>query len=201
MKKLLWLLLLLCLCTVPARAEEVTVVKEGTSGNCPWVLTSDGVLRIGDADAEEQLVMRAQDTGYGWRLGTYGDLATSVIIEGEVWAVECSNMFSEMSNLRTADLTGLRTDNVTTMWRMFYNCDSLESLTWDPETGRVTTMKEMFYSCPDLKELDSAHVGEWDTGKEECMHYMFQYCPSLRELDVSGWDTAPMTPIGMWTKT
>ena len=57
--------------------------------------------------------------------------------------------------VKTLDLSGWKTSNVTNMKCLFMSCENLESLNlsgWD--THRVTDMSHMFYDCDGLKSLD-----------------------------------------------
>ena len=82
--------------------------------------------------------------------------------------------------VKTLDLSGWKTSNVTNMKCMFMSCENLESLNlsgWD--THRVTDMSHMFYDCDGLKSLD---LSGWDTSNVEDMHGMFYNCPDHYEL-------------------
>ena len=89
-------------------------------------------------------------------------------------------------DVKTLDLSGWKTSNVTNMKCMFMCCDNLESLNlsgWD--THRVTDMSHMFYDCDGLKSLD---LSGWDTSNVKDMSYMFSHCEKLTSLDLSSWD-------------
>ena len=125
----------------------------------------------------------------------------------------CYALFQVNSSLKTVDLSGFDTSNVTNMQYMFYNCSNLTTLDvsgWDTgsvtnmyamfsgcrelttldlsgwDTGSVTNMSEMFYGCSNLTTLN---LSGWKTGSVINMRYMFRNCSSLTSLDVSGWDT------------
>lgn len=69
---------------------------------------------------------------------------------------------------------------------MFKNCQSLRSLDlsgWD--TKNVTDMGGMFYYCVSLSSLNLAG---WNTKSVDNMGDMFNNCKSLESLDLSGWD-------------
>lgn len=75
------------------------------------------------------------------------------------------------------------TGNVKDMSKMFYQCGLLKTLNFDQEkfnTAKVTTMYAMFSQCNSLESLD---VSGFDTGKVEDMSYMFKECRSLTKLN------------------
>lgn len=83
------------------------------------------------------------------------------------------------------------TSNVTTMNRMFYNCQSLTTLNLSSfNTSNVTNMSNMFYYCHNLKSLD---VSNFDTSKVTAMDWMFYHCNSLTTLDLSSFDVINVT--------
>ncbi len=71
-------------------------------------------------------------------------------------------MVSPEYSLKSVDLTGWDTSNVTTMENMFKNCEALEELDLSNfDTSKVTSMRFMFYYCKHLKNI---YVGDgWTT--------------------------------------
>ena len=101
----------------------------------------------------------------------------------------CYHWFNEMINLTT--ITGieyLKTDEVTTMRGMFFNCSKLSSLDVSGfNTQHVTDMAAMFCGCSGLNTLD---VSGFDTSNVNDMMAMFSGCSGLKTLDVSRFDTS-----------
>ena len=92
------------------------------------------------------------------------------------------------SGVKSLDLSGWKTSNVKSIYKMFYYCSSLESIDlsgWD--TSNVEDMSDVFFQCASLKSLD---LSGWDTSNAEYMNWMFGGCGSLKLLDLSGWDTS-----------
>ena len=82
--------------------------------------------------------------------------------------------------VKTLDLSGWKTSNITNMNCMFMGCENLESLNlsgWD--TSNVNTMRFMFYSCRNLESLD---LSGWDTSNVTDMNDMFHNCPAPYEV-------------------
>ena len=107
-----------------------------------------------------------------------------------------NDMFYDCSSLTSLDVTGFKTDNVTNMFGMFYNCSGLSSLDLRSfKTDNVTEMTYMFAYCSGLKSLD---VTGFKTDKVTRMAGMFYDCSGLKSLDVTGfktdnvWDMAVM---------
>ena len=92
--------------------------------------------------------------------------------------VNMSYMFAFGNNV-TSNLTTItfgsnfNTENVTTMHRMFFNCEVLSSLDLSSfDTGQVTDMQSMFYNCAGLSSLD---LSKFDTSQVVNMSYMFGF--------------------------
>ena len=98
------------------------------------------------------------------------------------------------SGVKSLDLSGWKTSNVKSIYKMFWNCRKLESINvsgWD--TSNVEDMSDVFFQCVSLKSLD---LSSWDTSNVEDMSWMFGSCESLESLDLSGWDTSKVDSIG-----
>ena len=90
------------------------------------------------------------------------------------------------------ELVKLNTSNVTTMKKMFSNCDDLTSLDLsDFDTSKVTDMDSMFFSCNALTTIGD--VSNWNTSEVTNMNQMFHGCDKLKSLDLSNWDTSKVT--------
>lgn len=102
--------------------------------------------------------------------------------------VDMRNMFFDVSNLTSLDVSTWDTGNVENMTNAFYGATKLTSLdvsNWD--THNVTSMASMFMSTFALTSLD---VSAWDTSNVEDMSGMFQSTRSLTELKgIENWDT------------
>ncbi|MBO1103961.1 BspA family leucine-rich repeat surface protein, partial [Enterococcus faecalis] len=96
-------------------------------------------------------------------------------------------------SLKTVDLTGLDTSNVTNMRYMFTQCRSLQSVdVSNLDTSQVTDMTGMFNWCSALQSVD---VSKFDTSNVRNMTYMFAQCSSLQSIDVSKFDTSKVTDM------
>ena len=102
-------------------------------------------------------------------------------------------MFSWGKNVRTIDLTGVRSAKTRAMAHMFYSDSALQSLDLSGfDTSSVTDMERMFYICSSLTSLD---VSSFDTSSVTNMRYMFGSCYSLTSLDLSSFDTSSVTDM------
>ena len=98
-----------------------------------------------------------------------------------------SRMFSDCQLLSSLDLSHFNTVQVTDMANMFYNCQNLTSLnvsSWD--TSNVINMYGVFNGCSQLPELD---ISNWETNNVQYTDYMFYECNKITSLDVSKWTT------------
>ena len=103
-----------------------------------------------------------------------------------------SRWFEDFSGITTIEgIENLRTDSVTDMSRMFYQCNSLQSLDVSHfNTSKVTNMRQLFNG---LRELETLDVRNFDTRNVEDMQYMFAGCFKLKTLDISGFDMRSVT--------
>lgn len=104
---------------------------------------------------------------------------------------DAKRMFFKCTNLKEADLSGLATDNVTTMEEMFIGCTKLEVVNlWNTHKDNfmenVTKTQKMFYGCSSLNKLTLPRKVK--TEKLESMFDMFDGCSSLTALDLSAWN-------------
>lgn len=91
-------------------------------------------------------------------------------------------------------IENLKTDNVTDMSYMFYNCSNLEHLFISGlNTSNVTDMQYMFGSCSNLKDIEIGNL--FVTPNVTNMAGMFSYCEQLTSLDLSGFNTAKVTDM------
>ena len=101
------------------------------------------------------------------------------------WFYECENL------KRVDNIQNLNTANVTSMYRMFWDCSGLTALDVSNfDTVNVTNMSSMFWGCSGLTALD---VSGFDTANVTSMGCMFWGCSGLTALDVSNFDTANVT--------
>lgn len=95
---------------------------------------------------------------------------------------DLSSLFANMPNLKEVNVTGLVTDKVKNVSRMFYNDSALTTIvgldTWD--TSNVTDMSYIFASFTNPTTDNHKPQGLEHTG-------------SLKALDLSGWKTSNVT--------
>lgn len=104
---------------------------------------------------------------------------------------DATRMFFNCTNLKEADLSGLASDNVTSMEEMFIGCTKLEVVNlWNTHKANfmenVTKTQKMFQGCSRLNKLTLPRKVK--TEKLESMFSMFKGCSSLTALDLSGWN-------------
>lgn len=106
-----------------------------------------------------------------------------------------SMMFYNCSALDSdsLDLSGFNTSNVTDMSGMFWGCSALTTLDLSNfDTSQVTDMNSMFYKCSALTTLN---LSKFDTSQVTTMKNMFFKCSALTELDVSNFNATSVTDI------
>ena len=125
-----------------------------------------------------------------------------------------------ISNLISINFNNnFNTSNVTNMFRMFYDCESLTSLDLSSfNTSNVTDMSYMFSWCSSLTSLDlssfntanvtnmegmftldqrltSIEMSSFNTSNVTDISGMFQYCSHLTSLDLSSFNTSNVTDM------
>ena len=104
-----------------------------------------------------------------------------------------STMFYGCSGLKSIDLSGWKTSNVTTMGYMFNSCSGLKSIDLSGfDTSKVRDMDYMFYSCSGLTSIDLSRL---DTSNVTNMSFMFCGCSGLTSIDLSGLNTSNVTSM------
>lgn len=90
------------------------------------------------------------------------------------------------------DVSILKTVNATSMFEMFSQCNKLEKLTGlnNFKTDKVTNMSAMFYNCARIRELD---LSSFNTNNVTNTSGMFCICPDLEELDIRNFDMTNVT--------
>ena len=98
------------------------------------------------------------------------------------------------STFETLPYNIINTSQVTSMFRLFGNCERLTSLDLSSfNTSNVTSMSNMFYYCISLTSLD---ISSFNTSKVMNMGSMFYYCSSLTSLDISSFNTSKVRIMG-----
>ena len=169
-----------------AASDSGTPIVNWTKcGTCQWMIDSNGCLII-----EPQSGETGELNGWSWEApwGNYKNSIISAAIKKTVIAKTTQKAFYGCESLRSIDLSGLDTSNVTDMSDMFRGCSSLASLDLSSfDTSGATNMSSMFEGCSSLASLG---LSSFDTSKVTSMYCMFSGCSSLASLDLSSFDTS-----------
>ena len=105
------------------------------------------------------------------------------------------SMFYDCKALTSLDVSNFNTENVTDMGWMFCGCNELTSLDVSKfNTQNVTDMRSMFAGCEALTSLD---LSNFNTQNVTDMNCMFYGCEALTSLNVSKFNTQNVTD--MWS--
>ena len=177
--------------------SENEYIAEGTSGTCSWYITKEGKLVVEPVDGVSGTLDSwnfyfEYSSGYdGAPWYAYHEQILSAEIKDGVIATTCSGFFQDCKNMTEVNLSGLNTQNVTSMSLMFDGCSGLTSLDLSSfNTGNVTEMDDMFLDCSSLTSLD---LSKFNTQNVTSMYDMFHGCSSLTTLDVSKFNTQNVT--------
>ena len=163
----------------------------GTIGTAPYVFAFD-TLTVGAGE----FVLDNWNTEIA-RIGR-ANVKSVVFTGGAKMTGSARWMFDEFTSLESLDASGLDVSGVTSMERMFYQCEKLVSLDglsgWD--VSGVTSMSWMFYQCEKLVSLDG--LSGWDVSGVTSMERMFYHCEKLVSLDgLSDWDVSSVTEMAL----
>jgi len=196
--------------------EERSTVSEvniasGISRGCAWTLDSeenlvvrDSVLYFGNGNYgtenwgwlnyKDKIKTADVDIPYADLEGMFDgctSLTNAKVKITNATGKVANKMFHNCSSLKSVDMSGFNTSQVTDMSGMFSGCSVLPNIDVNGfNTGKVTTMNSMFYGCSDLISID---VSGFDTSQVTDMSFVFSNCNSLMSIDVSGFDTSQVT--------
>ena len=132
----------------------------------------------------------AENKIYGW-IDSSGNCYWWSNAEVAFLTDNSNRLFYNLIGVKSIDLTGIDTSNVTDMGDMFYECIELENVNLSSlDTSNVTDMSFMFYDCRALRTLD---LSSFDTTNVKNMSYMFFNCDNLTSLNIRGINTSNVT--------
>ena len=98
-------------------------------------------------------------------------------------------LFSNLTNVTSIDLSNMDTSGMTNMSNMFSDNTSLTNITFGDNfnTANVINMSGMFKNCTILKTID---LSSFDTSNATIMASMFMNCQGLQNLDLKSFNTS-----------
>ena len=107
---------------------------------------------------------------------------------------ECSMIFAQCPTISYVDLSGIITQNITTIGSMFKGCSNLETVIFGDNfnTSNVTSMADMFRYDTKLVHVD---FGNLNTSNVQYMSEIFSGCTSLTEIDISSFVTSSVKTV------
>ena len=132
----------------------------------------------------------------GWIANS--DAVTTVVFDSSFANARPTTMhkwFYSMKKLSSImGIANLKTDEVTRMSQVFYDCYALTSVDLSGfNTQKVTNMSCMFFGCKTIEGLD---VSSFDTQNVEDMNRMFQHCEKVKTLNLTNFNTSKVTDMG-----
>ena len=103
-------------------------------------------------------------------------------------------LFSNLTNVTSIDLSNMDTSGMTNMSNMFSDNTSLTNITFGDNfnTANVINMSGMFKNCTILKTID---LSSFDTSNATIMASMFMNCQGLQNLDLKSFNTGNVTSM------
>ena len=184
-----------CVITAYSGTEKDWVVPNEINGK-PTKITSD-IIHNGNKNPESVTIQ----AGRFGKVGVEGSSLRGLFQQErtiksiDLSGLDTSNvtdmgyMFQAASALTSVNLNGLNTSNVRQMDYMFStNASGLTTLDLSSfDTSKVTTMSSMF---ADSTGLQTVNLSSFNTSSVIQMSYMFMRCSSLTNLDISNFDTS-----------
>ena len=101
-------------------------------------------------------------------------------------------LFSNLTNVTSIDLSNMDTSGMTNMSNMFSDNTSLTNITFGDNfnTANVTNMSGMFKNCTILKTID---LSSFNTSNAIIFASMFMNCQGLQNLDLKSFNTSNVT--------
>ena len=98
-------------------------------------------------------------------------------------------LFSNLTNVTSIDLSNMDTSGMTNMFNMFSDNTSLTNINFGDNfnTANVTNMGGMFKNCTILKTID---LSSFDTSNATIFASMFMNCQGLQNLDLKSFNTS-----------
>lgn len=170
-----------------------TVISQGTLGSCPWKLTSDGVMHVGEGTlpaAKETIQTYPDGThGYNWTspfvdvMNDFQTVVKTISFDGPIKAPEnASHLFYGLNNANSqagsnlgpqiAHLDRLDVSQTTNMAEMFSSSGQQTLDVSDFNTSNVKTMQGMFEGNNDLTS-NIVGLDKFNTSKVTDMGKMF----------------------------
>ena len=94
--------------------------------------------------------------------------------------------------LEEIDLSPFGTKNITSVYYMFYGCNSLKKITWGGLKVHASALSHAFYNCTALESLDTSFLDHDWNGIRNMLNTFFN-CKSLRSIDLSNLNTINIT--------
>ena len=189
--RVLLLILLCALFTLPLSAQEAYVVKSKDKSTLTFYYDNNRKERSGKTWGIDEM---SYDSIPVWTgiFESHNDAVTKVVFDASFKVFRpttTEHWFYELSALTTIEgLENLNTSAVTDMKNMFYGCSGLTELNVSNfNTSAVTNMQGMFFNCYRLTELN---VSNFNTSAVRDMSAMFWRCSGLTELNLSNFNTS-----------
>lgn len=165
-------------------------IAQGTFGTSDWYINSDGVLHIGAGQLGDTTNLNNGGGNAVGPWTSYSNQVKSISFDGKVsGSADSKGLFASLSNVTDiVNANDFDTSQITDMSFMLSNLSNLKSIdvsNWD--TSNVTDMTYLFQGDLALNNLD---VSKWNTSNVTDMSYLFNQISSLTSLDVSNWDTS-----------
>ena len=173
--------------SIISNIKSKKVLVGDTSGSCSWEIQSNGTLIVKATGTNGGVLGDMADTYSAPWYNYRSQIKTAIIGENNNPVRVGSNckiggMFRDCTNLTSVNFVNFDTTNSTTLWYMFYHCNSLKTITGFEKikATKATSTKFMFHNC---YELQSLNIGpNFNSTNVTNMCGMFHGCTKLSEI-------------------
>ncbi len=177
----------------PVTAQDLgNSTTEGTIVNALYTLSelsseNEGIINL-ELDTNVEIELSDE---YNSEMFKNCSCLKSINVEGikTVNLTSMKYMFANCSGFEELDLTGFNGETLINMEGMFSGCTGLKNIEATFSTQNVTNMKELFMSCEALEEYYFGFSSQNVTD----MSNMFANCISLISIDLTGMSTSSVT--------
>ena len=117
---------------------------------------------------------------------TFDKEENTIILKWKTLFTSCRDMFRNINDIISIDLSNFNTSQVTDMTSMFDNCHVNSINLKNFNTSIVFNMGCMFCN----NEINYLDLSSFKTSKVKNMKFMFSYCTKLKELNLANFDTS-----------
>ena len=169
--------------------SSVVSFEHRTDLSWPQIVEKPGSVRIDDGSSESEVRFWIEENEQGEKCAYWASDCPRVWLPDD-----CSSMFEGFGVMRSVDLNGFLSSNVTSYYKFLYGCYQLEKADFSHlDTSHAEDLRALLFNCRKLTELNISTV---DTSSATSLYGMFYGCELLTDIDVSHFVTDKVKSMG-----